>query len=485
MARIRVVMRMCLTCKAKRLALAMVALAAVVTPGPRPAAGVPTTAAFELNAGQKVFWDGDDVDRAQVPDPKLCGIAGPCWEYKIDVAEKSWRLRVALSTKLRDLGDVRSWPDFMPSGSEMIFDLEVWGPGSSEKPAATGSTETVFTGYGVEVFVPTPVAGIYTVRVIPRSVREMGFRMRAKLEKELPTHPGVQLLSPNLRVIPPFEFSFYDPTVNFGPGGGQPAPRASCMEEETEEAGSDPPTMCLRFSMGFENAGEGRFDLAVKSCPSDLVRRVCEVQQRRWLSDGSSQPEDGSEETTFHATHAHFHYENAFQFELFQVEDGWSPGDPKQPTLTGPHGPPRKLGLEPANERMAEWGRFWPACNTSVSPFDSDKERVRKIGFCQHDQHVRGDGTFELQAGWGDIYEWNRSGNYVDFPEVAPGVPRSGFYVVRGEANPRRTVIEADNSDNVSYALVQVFTSGSVQLVERGYGKDPWDPSKSVLRTSP
>ncbi len=81
-----------------------------------------------------------------------------------------------------------------------------------------------------------------------------------------------------------------------------------------------------------------------------------------------------------------------------------------------------------------------------------------------------------LSRGWTDVYGWTTPGNYVEF-----GSNDDGLYVVRSAFDTRDLVDETNESDNHAYALIEV--SGSrVDVLERGYGKDPWDPRKEVVR---
>ncbi|HEX2029828.1 MAG TPA: hypothetical protein VHL78_00295 [Actinomycetota bacterium] len=446
------------------LALAVVGLApaAVASKPSRP---------ITLGVGDERFWDGQGVDRAQVPDPALCGTAGPCWEYPIRVNKGGSRLRVALSAVFRDVQDVRPWADFF-TASENVYDVQILDPAGTQ--VARGSTNSVggvtITAYSVEVVVERPPKGVYLVRVIPVSVSDMAFRMRAKLEGPSETSDPNALLSPNLRIIPPFEVGFSTPTATYGPGATAPNPRASCMAEEIEEAigaraSYPPPEMCLRYSMGFENVGEGPFGVEVHWTPCPLAPEdltACLAHQRRFRSDGTFvEEEPGSAGVArFHATHGHWHYQNTWEFQLLAVEDGWSPGDP-EPLLLD-KGPGRKFGVMPGNELMADWRSF--------SQADRDAQVAATIG---------------LQAGWGDVYEWNRSGNYADFPQTSAGEPRAGFYVLRGVTDPQGLIIESNEGDNVGYALIHVGPAGRVELVERGRGTDPWDPHKVVVKVTP
>lgn len=429
-----------------------------------PAAAKQPRGAIKLGIGQARFWDGEPVDRAQVPDPAGCGIVGPCWDYPVRVKEDGGsRLRVALTVEFADPQAIRPWADFAVA-PENIYDLQILGPDGSEVDRqSTG----VLTAYSAEAFVQGPVEGVYTARVIPVSVTEMSFRMRAKLEGAQEAPDAGALLPPNLRIIPPFEIGFSTPTSTYGPGVPDSDPRRSCMAEEIEEAieaGYDTPEVCLRYSMGFENTGPGPFGVNIEwaGCPQDPDDlTACRAHQRLFRSDGTfqDQPSGSAGIARYHATHAHWHYQNTYEFQLLAVEAGWSPGDP-EPSLT-PAGPGRKLGVLPGAELMADWTRFY-----------------------QGDRDVRPDAPIALQSGWGDIYEWNRSGNHAVFPHTE-GQPHAGYYVLRGVTDPQGRIIESDESDNVGYAFIHVGSDGSVELLERGRGTDPWDPSRVVTRAVP
>lgn len=459
--------------------LVVVALGLAPTP-----IGATTNEVIKLEIGQHAFWDGEDIDQAAVASSADCGEPyaedSPCWDYGIEIRKAgAYRLRVALSAILPSFGDVRDWPDFPNAATEMIFGLELYSPPDALHPngelVGSGSTYEApcCSAYNVEIFTEQPVAGDWRVRVIPTSVREMSFRMRAKLEGRAANLPS-GYLSPNLRITPAFEFNFNTPTASLNPGADTDGAASSCMAEEIEDAreeGNEIPTLCLRYTMGIENAGPGYFVLLadcqidVTTCGKvdELGRHTILLHQQRFTADGKdsvSEPIGSAGVGKLHRTHGHYHYENIWMSELFLVEDGWTPGDP--PPALRLWEPGRKFGFEPTREMMADWDRFYQ----ELPPAPKG-------------------GWNELPPGWGDAYEWNRSGNYVDFPQTSEGDPRSGYYVLRGTTDPNDRVIESDEGDNASYALVYVHENGDVDLLERGYGDHPWDADKAVLTTSP
>jgi hypothetical protein len=53
-------------------------------------------------------------------------------------------------------------------------------------------------------------------------------------------------------------------------------------------------------------------------------------------------------------------------------------------------------------------------------------------------------------------------------------------YLVRTTADKDNHVLEENENDNTSYALIRV-TGENVTILERGQGTDPWDPRKVVF----
>ncbi|MDP1795606.1 MAG: hypothetical protein Q8K63_15825, partial [Acidimicrobiales bacterium] len=84
-------------------------------------------------------------------------------------------------------------------------------------------------------------------------------------------------------------------------------------------------------------------------------------------------------------------------------------------------------------------------------------------------------GRIGLSVGWGDVYRWQRPGQYVEFGGLTEGV-----YVVRTTADKFNHVLEENENDNTSYALIRV-TGEQIDILERGQGLDPWDSTKIVF----
>lgn len=167
---------------------------------------------------------------------------------------------------------------------------------------------------------------------------------------------------------------------------------------------------------------------------------VRELFQRVHKADGSSY-ERAAGTAVFHKTHGHFHHEAAVDVQLFSVTD-------RDKGVLEAAGEPRTKGFAHRNELLREWDVFYPTLATT---------------------------GFGLKAGWADIYEWDRPGNYIDF-----GLNSDGYYVVRMEADPVDGIFEMNERDNFGYTYMKIEGS-TVELIEAGRGRDPWDPCKIVV----
>src|SRR5205807_8901161 len=86
------------------------------------------------------------------------------------------------------------------------FELDVIDP-SGKVTSATNNN-----AFDVESYLPKPVAGSWTIRVMPQNVSYASFRMRAKLEgAPAPAPTGHVPLLPDLADDPPTEFTFVAP----------------------------------------------------------------------------------------------------------------------------------------------------------------------------------------------------------------------------------------------------------------------------------
>ncbi|MFN2587839.1 MAG: hypothetical protein ABR613_06965 [Actinomycetota bacterium] len=377
-----------------------------------------------LRPGQARFWKGSAVESTT--------------SYPFAIAPGGARLRAAVDH---------------PATSN-AFDVQLVTPSG-----------TRIAAHDHELFVDDPEPGVWEIAAVRRDSSAQAFRLRAKLEREPRVAEGLPML-PNLRAEPGYDFTFSYPEAAcelVGSGCSFAPVPPFCAPDEAAE---DRALRCLRFSFGYQNAGRGAMDLRFGEL--DPVARSVPVRQRVYLADAT--PLDYSDNdfverdagtATYHEVHGHFHYDNVFGAKLLKVVDE------------------RTGALEPVAE-VAKRG----ACAHDIAFVDFDR-------FFQEPQHLADSGddcnfTFTnptspairigLSAGWGDIYTAGLSDNYVDF-----GLNADGLYVVQVKADVDDTLAESNQKDNFAYSLIRV--SGlSVELLERGRGRSPWDGKKVVVR---
>lgn len=371
---------------------------------------------FTLAPGESAFWSGPG---GAVPD---CGTA--CWAYGLNVSETGYRLRVGIERPL--LGDV--------------WRVDIIDPAGSTLGSFTPGTDL----YSAEYAVSGPDPGRYTLRVTAQDVSDLRFRMRASMEQDnggLPT--GHVLVPPDLRALPPWDFSFKMPVTNGAVGGssiGVPVPggRPSCHAEEVVNYDA---VRCLRMSFGVGNVGLGPLELEVG--PGGQFEDRPLIQHVRYADGATMNRAAGN--AYYHLSHLHYHHDRAVGLELLEVTD---PAKGEMRKAAEPH----LKGFAHRDELLREWTTFYPMWN--------------KQGF-------------GLLPGWGDYYEWDRPGNFIDF-----GDNGDGLYVVRITADPQGFILETDPDDNVAYSLIWV-KGDTIDHVESGLGTDPWDPCRIPLPLGP
>ncbi len=436
----------------KRIGLGIAALglsAGVVVPSAHADTGM------ALKLGQAVFWTGPHIASASVSNSAACTPA-TCPTYPLTLAAGGARLRVAIDHPSR----------------ENSFTVEVLDP----KGEVAGSLQTS-NQFAGEVLIPKPAAGAWSVRVVPTDVTDSGFRLRAKLERVVPKMPAGKVpMLPNLRTVPPYEFGFIAPanplnavyppdTVNppLDVAGVHPL---SCAADEMAPvaAGGGGATKCLRLTSGPMNIGHGAFEILLDFASDTATGKVDPTllqgpaRQVIHYSDGSvSERPAGT--YSFHKTHAHFHTDQILTYELFSVADPNTGG--LQPAGVG-----TKSGFCPADQLFGDWHSFGQMLPGSFGQGDSATG-----GSCFSPEG----GRIGLSTGWGDVYRWQRPGQYVEF-----GGQPDGVYVVRTTADIYDHVLEENEDDNASYALIKV-TGEKVEILERGWGTDPWDTHKVVF----
>ncbi|MGJ8669017.1 MAG: lysyl oxidase family protein [Oceanococcus sp.] len=410
------------------------------------------------------FWHQSRTFDGQVADSAAC-TANNCEEYSIEIESGAKRLRVGIAT---------------PERTD-TFAVEIYDPSGTLRGSDSTSNQ-----FNSEATVDDPEGGLWTVIVRPESVESASYRLRAKLEVETPearvtTSPeNRRPLYPNLRTVPPYEFTFtaplnplnglYPPDSVNPPASVAGESLISCTADEAApaEVGGGDAVHCLRLTSGPINIGEGIYDMRFKLIddylegtaqlnPEDAFSRlvVGPMQQAVHYSDGSIEfVEAGT--YSFHPTHAHFHDDYILSYYIAQVAD-LATGE-LQRVGTG-----TKSGFCPADQL---WGN-WRAFEQGVEKPGGDSPG----GSCSSPSN----GVVGLSVGWGDVYRWQRPGQYVEFDGLG-----NGRYVVTAQVDEKNNVIESDETDNISYAYIEV-QGETIDILERGWGASPWDPAKTVF----
>lgn len=396
------------------------------------------------------------------PDP--CAVPSSisnCFRYDFQVTEPG-ELRVAVDASNR--GDCFGFELSDPTGYSRTFPTSCPVLGGSATDDGTGLR--AFHAYTIErvLELSSQDVGVWQLRVVAGDVSDWAFRVRAGLDVG-EDEPDV--LTPNLRPWLPSEFGFAapaSPTSGYAMDHENPAGPGleSCTSSEEHEH-------CLRFSSGLTNIGNGplfiSFDTESNTGTQYVFRRD---ETRGFYTDNL---ENGAYDTYdagtagFHEFHGHRHINDMVLYELFEVTD----------TQRGKMDPKGKHLMEATNGEKEGY--------CSIDHGFGDWMSFYQDGWLSAHKQLIGDcaGALALSTGWGDMYRWQRQGQYVPYDQVAEpdGTMRPGLYVVRVTIDPEGRVVETNEKDNVGYALIEVVEDGGrtqVTICERGIGPHPWSP---------
>ncbi len=388
-------------------------------------AGDPLVAS--LHVGDEVFWHGPYIEKRANPADCTAERGEGCHYYRLEVAEAADRLRVAIDYPMTANGWVN---------------LDLLSPDGDPVKQGPGGF------YSSETFVKKPQLGTWTV-VVQAYGSKSAFRLRAKLETLDRSTSGRRILAPNLRLEPPFEFRFRPPVTMIAgvtAGFGRSVTETCGVDEMVEESAH----RCLRLSTGPQNTGDG--PLEVRFSPvTDALTTEAPMYQLVHYSDGSvKERRAGTYE--YHKMHGHYHFTGFAKLQLFRVID------------------PDRGEMEQAGDGNKSGFCFGDVLMNSWNRFIQDRAASSRSSCSDHFEAYMG-----LTRGWTDIYSWDTPGNYVEF-----GDNPDGLYVVRGSVDTDDMILETDESDNVSYAYINV-KGDKVRILERGFGASPWDPHKEVF----
>jgi hypothetical protein len=413
-------------------------------------AGSAPASGFPVELGDLALGGRVDSPVESLPGPGLDERT-----YTFEVAEGGGRLRAALDLSNRD--DCLSLQLIDPNGITIAE-----GPG--DYPVVCPSGGRSGQSFAIELAVADAAPGRWTAQVLGEDVRGLHLRLRATVDPE-PVGAAGDLLSPDLVPWLPWEFGFAAP-VSDHPGtahdreNGPGDPTVSCHPEEEPDD-----THCLRFSAGVYNAGDG---------PMVVVFRDDAAFQHVYRADTTPLDHTDNERSgafeerpagrgEWHPFHEHRHLSEFVLYELFAVTDA---GGSLAPLDTG-----GKHGYCTFSQHLQEWDAV--AADPQYASFPDGP-------FC--------DAAMNLERGWGDLYRWQRPGQYLAYDGAmdADGSMTAGRYLVRLTIDPEDHIAETDEGNNVGYALIEVIDGGgpgrdTVAVCEQGMGSDPWDPAAEVV----
>jgi hypothetical protein len=420
-----------------------------------------------LHERQAAFWNGPMIGSERVPDPSLCGIAGPCIDFPVHVSSAHAKvLRAALQTA----DESNNW-------AVVLIDPA----GHAVSSGTTYELDGLGENFNVEVWARHPVPGTWTVEVVPENVEHGTFEMRAALDPRVAwpaTDPaivdgrrrtGVYDKPPDLAADAPWALTFQQPTpmlaletgnvlaaagLHHDSASAAGQPLYNCLPEETIQHHAH---RCLRFSSGFSSLGPGIFEVygsstgPVAPTGGPLFQNIYRSNGTHWSRRAGSYK--------FHDIHAHYHVLGIATFDMYRVL--------RRHRLVRA-GTVLKEGFCLGNVKIFNWNSF---AQGEISSSSRDN--------CEPSPQPDGTWRFYqgIAPGWEDVYVWQTSGQYVDFSGQSDGT-----YLLRMVVNPYRYLLEADaahDHNDVAYTLFRV-TGDDVYVLERGHGTSPWDPHKIV-----
>lgn len=403
-----------------------------------------------LKPGKEIFEPGAHVDEAAIAW-EACPVLRGCFEYTVEIPPGSTALRALL-----DVSDnTDSWAFGLRSPDGTF-------PAQYDPTSDPGDLN--LNRWTLELEARDPAPGRWRILVAPVSVTDSSFRLSVRSDGP-PRDDAVAL--PNLRAFPPLELGFVapvrqtrfpDPIPNATPQpkleAGEQHP-ASCTVEETATEGV---TRCLRLSLGVLNVGDGPLDLRFNR--HQLTEEGEMRQQVRGEPD--SRP---AGRFVFHPTHFHFHSLDTVVADVLRVERTGD-GDPQLDAVRRG----RKHGFCLINTLIADIVK-----NRADRQAEHNDSACAAVEADPADPVAQRQGRMVLSRGWVDVYPWYLPGQYVDFAGLG-----DGEYVVRATVDASNRLVETDETDNTSFAHIQV-AGDRVTLLARGFGPSPWDPDAKAI----
>jgi hypothetical protein len=186
-------------------------------------------------------------------------------------------------------------------------------------------------------------------------------------------------------------------------------------------------TTTLRFATTSWNAGTGKLQL--EAGPVDTGNGKQQVYQRVFNNDGSSSLFFAGW-FQWHNGHNHFHFDD---YAIYTLQPINAPG---------------------GSSRTGSKTTFCVMDTTSVNL--SLPGAPSSAGYATCGNQIQG-----MSVGWGDTYGAHLAGQEIDFTDNADGI-----YQLKIEIDPNKVIVESNNSDNVSCALVSISKPSTVTVLD-------------------
>ncbi len=383
-------------------------------------AGAPVAATADADAtlssgDDQVLWSGVvDGTTGAVAIPEAC-IALACSEQSLTLALPADTFATSGGVQV----SIR-WDDESQDLDLFVYDSTGSVVAKSEGPVSTSES----------ALLRAPANGVFRVVVVPTSAANVAFEGSAEVEHPVDPLPTREL-KPDMISLPARNLRFETSAYVFH----LPVPSipTGCYPEETVEQGA---MKCLRFDQIIANVGHGPFELRYR-IDGVAQEETRDLVQRLYSSDGSYR-ERVADTYTFHATHAHFHYENFAQSHLWRSnENGERLGT--EPARSG-----RKNGFCMVDVEQMNIRARGDAARTYIPPgclapteFDPATGALSAIS--------------GISVGWADVYNWYLPDQFIEVSGLS-----DGYYILENIADQAGTVEELDETNNGASVLIRL-----------------------------
>lgn len=301
--------------------------------------------------------------------------------------------------------------------------------------------ESQWAFYAGTLLFEEPAPGNYTVEVVAQSgsgAYEGVFQIDARPSGNQSHEP----MRPNLVTMPPLDFALEHPNP---PPYDMPVGESCSPYEIVEQEAR----RCLRFTNTVANLGTGPVEVRLTfEEGAKAAAGMGEFVQRIYHSDGSFTDEPVAQ-ATFHATHAHWHYENFAGFELYRYD---AEADERG---------------ELVREQSKSGFCFFDMGITEMDHLGTTPPRYASEARCFTEPE--NDWVTGLSPGWYDMYWSSLDEQYVDVSGLEDGI-----YELVTTADAEGSLIQTTDEDDKAGAVIRL-SGDSVEVLDRwSDGTDTW-----------